>query len=546
MAPIRKKRLLLAVSAGVVLGMATTMDNDFEIAKNLEIFSNVFRELNTYYVDEIDPEKTMRSGMDAMLRSLDPYTVYIAPEDVDNFQSSITGRYAGVGATVGTRDGYAVITELYEQGPAQRSGLRVGDYLVAADGVSLRNKTTREVSEQLRGISGTVVEIEVQRQNEAKNLKLQIKREEIRIPNVPYYDIVGDNIAYIVLSTFTENAGKNITSALMELKARKPIQGVILDLRDNTGGLLSEAVNAANVFVKKGELVVQIRGKDKDQNKTFRTLNHATELDLPLAVLINKNSASASEIVAGAIQDLDRGVVIGQRSYGKGLVQNTHDVGYGAKVKLTSARYYIPSGRCIQSSQYKDGKPIHIADSLRVAFKTRNGRTVYDGGGVLPDVATESKDWAKIREHLERQLMVFDFVTDYQQKHPSIAPAASFALGDADFKAFIEFLQKKNYSFITQTEQQLAELEKKAKDEQYYDQIKSELDDMKRLIERDKAQELREYKAEIMHWLQSEIVRRYYFERGSLENGATSDPEVQRAIAVLRDTKIYNQTLAKQ
>lgn len=542
---LRRNIPAVAISVGAFIGLAASPDNDFEIAKNLDIFSNVFRELNTYYVDEINPEKLMRTGLDAMLKSLDPYTVYIAPSEVEGFQSSITGRYAGIGASVGSRDGNVIISDLYENSPAQKAGIKIGDVLVSADGNSLQGKTTREVSDILRGLAGTDVKVEVQRNGETKNIPLTIRREEIRIPNVPYYGIIDKNTAYIALSGFSENAGKNVTSALMELKSQTEIKSVVLDLRGNSGGLLSEAVNVCNVFVRKGETVVQIKGKDKDQHQSFRTLNHAIDLELPLAVLIDHGSASASEIVAGAIQDLDRGVVIGQRSYGKGLVQNTRDVGYKAKVKLTSARYYIPSGRCIQTMQYKDGKPVAIADSARAAFKTRNGRTVYDGGGIQPDIVTEKKEWSKLRSHLEKKFLVFDYATQYTQKHNTITAAANFSLGDADFKNFLDFLQKKNYTYLTETEQRLQDLEKKAKEEQYLSVIEAELAEIKKTIERDKAQELKDYKDEILHWLQTEIARRYYFERGALENSVQSDKELQRALETLRDQTAYNKALGR-
>lgn len=542
---LRRNIPAVAISVGAFIGLAASPDNDFEIAKNLDIFSNVFRELNTYYVDEINPEKLMRTGLDAMLKSLDPYTVYIAPSEVEGFQSSITGRYAGIGASVGSRDGNVIISDLYENSPAQKAGIKIGDVLVSAEGNSLQGKTTREVSDILRGLAGTDVKVEVQRNGETKNIPLTIRREEIRIPNVPYYGIIDKNTAYIALSGFSENAGKNVTSALMELKSQTEIKSVVLDLRGNSGGLLSEAVNVCNVFVRKGETVVQIKGKDKDQHQSFRTLNHAIDLELPLAVLIDHGSASASEIVAGAIQDLDRGVVIGQRSYGKGLVQNTRDVGYKAKVKLTSARYYIPSGRCIQTMQYKDGKPVAIADSARAAFKTRNGRTVYDGGGIQPDIVTEKKEWSKLRSHLEKKFLVFDYATQYTQKHNTITAAANFSLGDADFKNFLDFLQKKNYTYLTETEQRLQDLEKKAKEEQYLSVIEAELAEIKKTIERDKAQELKDYKDEILHWLQTEIARRYYFERGALENSVQSDKELQRALETLRDQTAYNKALGR-
>ncbi|MCB0640654.1 MAG: PDZ domain-containing protein, partial [Phaeodactylibacter sp.] len=354
---------------------------------NIEIFTNLYKEINTYYVDDLDPSKLMRTGVDAMLESLDPYTNYISESEIEGYRYISEGRYNGIGAQMDFIRDFATVTETYQDAHADKAGLKPGNQIVAVAGKSAEGKTPEELNEILKGSPGTEIELTVRRPGTDKELTILLQRDEVRVPNVPYHGMVNEDIGYISLTVFTREAGMNVANALRELKQENPqLKGVIFDLRGNGGGLLLEAVNISNSFVPKGELVVTTKGKVQDWDRSFLTQNSPVDQEIPLVVLINNRSASASEIVSGVIQDLDRGVLMGQRSYGKGLVQNTRDIGYNSKVKLTTAKYYIPSGRCIQSVEYQDGEPVHIADDKRAKFRTRNGRVVLDGGGVKPDV----------------------------------------------------------------------------------------------------------------------------------------------------------------
>ncbi|MCP4441345.1 MAG: S41 family peptidase [Aureispira sp.] len=540
---IKKYLSIVAVVGLAVTAISTELNDDFEIAKNLEIFSNVYKELNTYYVDELNPEKVMRTGMDAMLKSLDPYTTFISPEEVNQFQSSITGKYGGIGTTVLRFKGDIIITEPYKGGPAQKAGVRAGDVVLSIDGESIKGKNTKEVSLKMRGTPNTTVKLGVKRPGVEKPLKFELTREQIKVPNLPYYEVLDDDMGYIVLSTFSENAGKNVSSALMELKAKAKLKGVILDLRGNTGGLLSEAVNVANVFLNKGQMVVQIKGRDKANDRAFRTLNAPVDIEIPLVVLINKNSASASEIVAGCIQDLDRGVVIGQRSYGKGLVQNTRNIAFGAKVKLTTARYYIPSGRCIQATKYKNGSPLQIADSLREAYKTQIGRTVYDGGGISPDIKLSHGDLSKVLSNLNREHLLFDYSVDYMQRHKTIEDIEKFELKDEDFEDFLAFLKKRSFTQISKTEKAIQKLEKTSKEEKYFSIISKDIKALQAAIEVDKKQDMKKHKTALLHILQKLIARNYYYKKGYIQSGIHSDLEIKKALETLNDVKGYESLL---
>jgi len=436
------KRLTILVVV-VTLGMSATFQADnkeFEITKNLEIFVNLYRELNTYYVDELDPGELIRTGIDAMVGSLDPFTNYISESDIEGYRYMTEGRYNGIGAMSEMIDDYVTITELYEGQPAATAGLKVGDQIVAVDGKEARGKTPDEVNEILRGFPGTEVKLTLKRPGREETIDIRLVRDEVSIPNVPYKGLVSEDIGYIALTTFTRNAGRNVGKALKELQVEQPnLKGIVLDLRGNGGGLLTEAVNVANVFIPKNELVVTTKGKVKEWDRSFRTQNTPIDTDIPLVVLIDQNSASASEIVSGVIQDYDRGVLIGQRTYGKGLVQNTRDVGYNAKVKLTTAKYYIPSGRCIQSVKYEEGEPVHIPDDERQPFKTRIGRTVLDGGGVKPDILLEEITDNQVVKSLIEDHYLFDYVTQFCLENETIPEVEDFSFDAyADFQAFLQ------------------------------------------------------------------------------------------------------------
>ncbi|MCH2020950.1 MAG: S41 family peptidase [Saprospiraceae bacterium] len=539
-----KRKLTIGFIALLGIAGISTELNDFEIAKNLELFSNIYRELNTYYVDEIDPEYLMESGLNAMLNSLDPYTSYIPADEVSQFRSTITGKYGGVGASIIQGKKAVLISLPYEGGPAQLAGLESGDKILEIDGENVIGNSIREISTKMRGTPNTEVSIKVERIGRQEPISMKLKRQEIKVNNIPFYKMLEGNIAYIVLSTFSENAGKNLGNVLNKLKEENIVDGVILDLRGNTGGLLIEAVNVANVFLDKGSMIVQTKGRNKDRQHVFRTLNPSVDNKIPVCIMINNASASASEIVAGSIQDLDRGVIVGQRSYGKGLVQNTKDLSFGAKVKLTTARYYIPSGRCIQSLQYKDGQPYQIADSLRNSFKTKGGRFVYDGGGIKPDIEIDNKPFLKIVKKLNSELFLFDYASEYKLNHDTIARSGQFQLTDTDFEQFLKFLDQKGYVYKTETEQMLDTLQLIARKEKYIDGLKNELDAIKSVFKNSKHRELINQKDRILHLLQRHIASRYYYQKGSIEAGLENDVELNRAQNILINKIEYEKLLS--
>lgn len=540
---IKNRLAIVLIAFFGLMGISTEL-NDFEIAKNLEIFSNIYRELNTFYVDEVDPEHLMETGVNAMLNSLDPYTNYIPADEVAQFRSTITGKYGGVGASIIKGKEHIIISLPYENGPAHKAGLEVGDKLLEIDGDNVVGASMREISTKMRGKPNSEVNIKVARMGEDASMEFKLIREEIKVDNTPYYGMIEGDLAYIVLNSFSENAGENVANALTNLKNKNNVEGVILDLRGNTGGLLTEAVNVANVFLDKGSMVVQIKGRDKEAQQVFRTLNTPVDNEVPVCILIDRSSASASEIVAGAIQDLDRGVIIGQRSYGKGLVQNTRNLSFGAKVKLTTARYYIPSGRCIQALRYKNGKPEQIIDSLRTPYETMGGRLVYDGGGIKPDFFVDNQDFVKILSTLQKELYLFDFATEYQLAHPKIDEPGKFQLTDNDFKDFLKFLDKKGYSYKTDTEVLLEKLEKSADKEAYTTAIQQEVKDIKKVLSNSREGELIKQKERLLHLLQRYIVTSYYFEKGALEAGINSDLEIKEARRVLSNPAVYEKILA--
>lgn len=535
---------IVGLLAILFIGMATTFRSDnnkyFEITKNIEIFTNLYKELNTYYVDDLDPGKLMRTGIDAMVESLDPFTNFYSESEIESYRFITEGRYNGIGAMSKKIGDYVTITELYEDQPADKAGLKPGDQIIAVDGKDAKGKTPDELNEFLRGFPGTEVELTIRRVGEPSDLELTLVRGEVNVPNVPYYGMVSDDIGYIALTTFTREAGRNVGNALKELQKEHPdMRGVIFDLRGNGGGLLSEAVNVSNVFIPKGELVATTKGKVKDWDRSFSTLNAPVDEEIPLIVLINKNSASASEIVSGVMQDYDRGVLMGQRSYGKGLVQNTRDVGYNARVKLTTAKYYIPSGRCIQSVKYEDGEPIHIPDSERTPFKTRNGRLVLDGGGVKPDVEIDQPTDLPVVKGLLEQNLIFDFVTEYTQDMDSIPPVEEYAFND--FDDFMKFLEKRNFSYDSDSEKLLNRLTATASTESY--DFAGEIAQMEAKIKASKRDAVQANREAIVDQIEKEIASRYYYQTGKVKMRLKNDQEIEDAIDLLRDEQKYRSLL---
>jgi carboxyl-terminal processing protease len=539
-----KSRLAKCLTVAVILltGAAFTVNhgNYFEIAKNIEIFTNLYKEINTYYVDEVDPAKLMRIGLDAMMESLDPYTNYISESDIEGYRYITEGKYNGIGADIRLIDDLPTIVAPYSDAPAMKAGLKAGDQIIAIDGKDAKGKTTDEVSAVLKGYPGTEVELTVKRPGESKPLKINLVRDEVSVPNVPYSGMVSPEVGYIALTTFTREAGSHVGKALQDLKVEQPnLKGVILDLRGNGGGLLAEAVDVSNVFIQKNELVVTTKGKVKEWDRSFKTLNMPVDENVPLVILIDKNSASASEIVSGVIQDLDRGVLIGQRSYGKGLVQNTRDVGYNAKVKLTTAKYYVPSGRCIQSVEYHEGEPADIPDAKRTPFKTRNGRTVLDGGGIKPDILLDPDANSNIIKTLDEKNIIFNFVTQWCLKNPSPVEPESFRFTAWD--EFMQFLSRENFHFDTESEKLLKELSEKSKEDGYI--TDADIAALQTKVIEAKKADLNKHKELITDLLEKEIVSRFHYEKGRIKVGLRNDLEIKEAVKLFDDKARYEAIL---
>lgn len=514
----------------------------FEITRNIEIFSNVYKEINANYVDQTDPSRLMKTGIDAMLKSLDPFTNYISEAQIENYRLAIEGKYNGIGAKARKIGEYVTITEIYQDYPAHKAGLRIGDQVLSVNGLDAKGKESEDLYQIMRGMPKSEVDLVVLRPGEKQPRTLKLVRDEVNIPNVPYSTILPDSIGYIVLATFSENAGKNVQDALSKLKAGHPgMKGVILDLRDNGGGLLHEAVNVCNTFIPQGQLIASTRGKLKEHDQVYHTRMSAVDEQIPLAVLINGQSASASEIVSGAIQDLDRGVVIGQISYGKGLVQNTKDVGYNAKVKLTIAKYYIPSGRCIQSVSYDaDGNKIHLPDSLKSAFKTRSGRTVYDGGGIMPDVEVKDANYPPIINKLIEQNHIFHYVTRYCLSHTAPADPSNFEFTEVD--DFIKYLREVKFDDQSILDKKIAELDSLARTMPDL-KLDRELAALRNTLEQDQWKEIEKHKSRIAQVIGESIVERSHFERGLLINRLVHDPLVREANGFLLDPAKYRNIL---
>ncbi len=542
------KKITLALGIAIAsFGSLAFVDNYFEISKNLEIFTTTYKELNSNYVDDVDPAKLMRTGIEAMVESLDPYTNYISESEVEDYRFMTTGQYGGVGATIFQRDKNIYIREIYEGYAAQKAGLRAGDQLVEIDGKSLYGKTNAEVSKFLKGQAGTELTVLVKRDGEEKPFKVTVKRVDIQIENVPYYGMVNEDVGIIILQGFTQNASKEVTHALRELKKNQNLKAVILDLRGNPGGLLHEAVNISNIFVNKGEFAVDTRGKNKEANKKYYTINDPIDANIPLAVLTSSSSASASEIVSGVIQDLDRGVIVGQRTFGKGLVQTTRPLSYNAQLKITTAKYYIPSGRCIQALDYsnrnEDGSVGKIPDSLIKEFKTKSGRKVYDGGGVAPDFAIEPSSYSIVTQTLLNKNIIFDYVGKYVNQHPTAPNLTTFSLSKADYNNFVEYVKTTDFDYKTKSEKMLDDYKEAAIKEKYYDAVKNDFEQLKSKLLHDKNADLLKFEPEIKEILEEEIIARYYYQKGRIQQSLKNDLEVKKAISVLNDKQLYTNTL---
>ncbi len=518
----------------------------FEIAKNLDIFATLFKEVNALYVEEVNPNKLVRTGIDAMLSSLDPYTNYIPEDEVEDFRTVNTGQYGGIGAITREIGNRTVVTMLMEGYGAQKGGLKIGDEIIKIDDISLAKLTREESSQIMKGQVGTPVSLTVKRVGVEEPIKLEFKRERIKLTNVPYSGMVDKDIAYIQLSDFTPDAAKEVKNALVQLK-EKGAKAVILDLRGNPGGLLIEAVNITNLFIPKGKLVVSTKGKIPENNLSYETLNLPIDTEIPVTVLINRGSASASEIVAGTLQDYDRAIVIGEKSYGKGLVQVSRPLSYNSQLKVTTAKYYTPTGRCIQVLDYghrrDDGSVGSIPDSLKKAFKTTNGRQVFDGGGIDPDIKTENPEAHMLTQVLFEKGFLFDYATQYVLKHPEPVDPKTFSLDDEAYQQFLSWMKTKNYSYKSYMEYQLQQFTEEAKKEKYYADLKSQLDLVSARIAESKKNELVLHKDEIKMLLEEDIVSRYHLEKGSVESGFKYDKDIKTATEILRNTTQYKKLL---
>lgn len=547
-----KLLIALVFSGSMSIGFwsFTASDDYFEISKNLSIFSSIYKELNVFYVDETSPGDLMKTGIDAMLKSLDPYTTYIPESDIEDYRFQISGEYGGIGALIRKVDEGIVITEPYEGFPAQKVGLMAGDIITEVDGIAIAGKTTQEVSEILKGQSGTNVVISVKRpigNDEFETFEEELVREEVKIPDVPYYGMIDDKTGYVKLTSFTQTASMQVRAALVELKENEGMEQVIFDLRGNGGGLLTQAVEIVNLFIARDELVVETKGRIDEMNTVYKTLNSPWDEEIPLVVLVDGGSASASEIVSGSFQDLDRGVIIGERTYGKGLVQQTKDIDFGSMLKLTIAKYYIPSGRCIQELDYsaRVGGEVHeVADSLLKAFKTRNGRMVYDGRGISPDVIVDLAEYSRLTATLMAYNYIFNYATQYQIEHATIAPADEYAMTDDEYEDFIQYLEDKEYEYTTMTEEVLADLEKIAENEKYLEGFAEEYEQLVQMMHSTKSTDLSKFKTEILELLQNEIVSRYYYQTGRVEFSLANDPYIREALELFANPDKYNQILS--
>jgi carboxyl-terminal processing protease len=547
-----KKRFKWIAAPAIVIITAISglsfRDDYFEISKNLDIFTTLFREINLYYVDDVKPGELIKTGIDAMLESLDPYTNFIPEDDIEDAKFMTTGQYGGIGALIRTKGDYIVISEPYEDAPAAKAGLMAGDVVLEVEGKSTKGKTTSDVVKILKGTPNTPVRILIQRPGTERPIEKTITREEIKVKNVPYFGMIDDKIGLIKLTGFTEDAGREVRDALTKLKENPSLEGVVLDLRGNPGGLLREAINIVNVFVDKGIDIVSTKGKVKEWDKTYKSMNNPVDLTLPVAVLVNRSSASAAEIVSGSLQDLDRAVVIGQRSFGKGLVQTSRPLTYNTQIKITTSKYYIPSGRCIQAKDYshrnEDGSVGMVPDSLIREFKTRNGRKVYDGGGVNPDVSLPMQEFAPVTRAIAGENVLFDFATDYRLKNPEIQAAKTFTVDETIFEAFVKYIGDKEIKYETESEELLNKLKEAAEKEKYFESVQLEYNALKEKMLRDKKADIQKAKSEISELLSDEIVSRYYYQRGRIENSFSKDEELKKAVEILKNKSFYDDILA--
>lgn len=539
-----KKYILIVSIALASVFSVGFVDSYFEVSKNLDIFATLFRELNIYYVDDTDPGELMKTGIDAMLESLDPYTNYIPESNIEDYKLMTTGQYGGIGALIQQHGSYVVISEPYEGFGAHKAGLWAGDKLLKIDGKDVKDKSTSEIRDLLLGQPGTTLNITVERPGTEQPIEKKVVREEVKIDDVPYYKMYPNDIGYIKLNGFTESASAEVKAAFYKLKEQNA-KSLILDLRGNGGGLMKEAIDIVNFFVPKGSEVVSTKGKISDWDKVYKATSMPIDTEIPIVVLIDEMSASASEIVSGALQDHDRGVVIGNRSFGKGLVQQVRPLSYNSKLKVTVAKYYTPSGRCIQKLDYshkdEDGKVNAIPDSLIREFKTlKKQRSVFDGMGIEPDIKVEKREISDITTSLYLKNHLFDYATDFKLKNNEIPEIAEFSITDEEYDKFIKFLNGKDYDYTTESEALLEKLEKAAKADKYFKSLESEYNALLNKLKHNKEEDLFTFKDEIKYILETEIATRYFYQKGKMEAALKTDPVMEKAIEVLSDKQKYD------
>ena len=520
----------------------------FEVGKNLDIFTEVYKQVNSLYVDGTQPGELMKVGIDAMLESLDPYTVYYPESDIENYKLMTTGQYGGIGARIRKIDDFVVVGEPYVGFPAFKAGLRGGDVILKVDGKDVKGKSTSDLSKILKGNPGTSITVTIQRPGIEASFEVSFKREKVQIKSVPYQGMITENIGYIKMKSFTRNVSKEVKTAFLELKKNPNFQSLVFDLRGNPGGLLHEAINTVGLFTKKGVKVVETRGKIEEWTKIYKTLNAPLDKEIPIVILVDGGSASASEIVSGALQDFDRAVILGSNTYGKGLVQTTRNLKYNTSIKVTTAKYYIPSGRCIQAIDYahkdEDGNPKKIPDSLLTEFKTQNGRLVLDGAGIKPDVEKNRERYGAITRALLSKNHVFNFATQYVLKHDSISNAKNFRLTDDEYQSFITYLLDNEYDYQTSTGKGLKALKKRAEKDSILVDIASEIKLIEDKIILKKKSDLKKFKSQIRGFLEIEIASRYFFQIGKIESSLGNDFFVDEAVEILTNNERYTSILS--
>ncbi len=544
----KKLVIVLAIACGSLISLGFVEDYYFEVSKNLDIFTTVFRDINVYYVDSLQPGDLMKKGIDAMLRTLDPYTVYIPESDIEDYKMThISAEYGGIGALVHQRNGDIEISEIYEGFPAQKSDVRVGDKIISVNGNATLGRRVDDITDFMKGQKGTSVKLVLKREGSPALIEKTIVRDEIKFKNVPYYGMINENVGYIKLSQFLENSADQVKEALVELKLNPKLKGIIFDLRGNGGGLLKESVDIVNLFVDKNQKIVSQKGKIKEMNIDYFASKTAVDPDIPMTVLVDRGSASASEIVTGAMQELDRGVIIGQRSFGKGLVQQTYNLSYNTLLKVTIAKYYTPSGRCIQALDYthrnSDGSVYKVPDSLISEFKTKNGRIVFDGSGIFPDIYSDPDYYSNVAIALLNNYIFFDYANKYFREHSSIAGSKDFKLTEAEYNEFIRFAEGKKYTYTDKSEKKLQELKQAAEKDKHFEAIKNEFAQLENRMMEYKKQDLTNHHDEIKSILEGEISARYYYQKGRLETSFKNDPDVKKAADILVDQSLYSSIL---